>query len=230
MATGYFNCPPDYCDRLMAIGSNKPESSGEGNFEVITAAPSANGFFGASGFVGLVPIMYVESTVPCHQTKVANCSSSDLIACSFCRYNQYLKPFVRRLEDSNIRGEVCEYERAGWTFHAKGMWVSQKRNAEKADMPHLSVVGSSNFGYRSVVRDLESQLFIGTTNMKLQRALARERDNLLQHCVRKVSLPSKNVARLSICGAPNNCLDATRRWTKSVCFCTQSDDYGELTS
>ena len=38
-------------------------------------------------------------------------------------------------------------------------------------MPHLTIIGSSNFGYRSVYRDLEAQLVIHTQNKVLQKKL-----------------------------------------------------------
>lgn len=200
IATGYFNCPPDYCDRLLRLGlpladtasqkqcldlrttedktSMTSSKSGSGFFQVITAAPRANGFFGASGVMGLVPVMY----------------------------NEYLQDFLKRMQSSCSRGEICEFERSGWTFHAKGIWVEGTVDdnkdchtvfADAADCaevspekcssgPFLSVVGSSNFGFRSVERDLEAQLFMGTSNLKLQATLATERNALLSQCVRQV--------------------------------------------
>ena len=183
IATGYFNCPPDYCDRLLRLGLPRASTESEdlpskssGFFQVITAAPRANGFFGARGVMGLVPVMY----------------------------NEYLQDFLKRMQSSRSRGEICEFERPGWTFHAKGIWVEGKMydnhdchtvadvadcaevSCEQISGPFLSVVGSSNFGFRSVERDLEAQLFVGTSNINLRATLATERNALLSQCVRQV--------------------------------------------
>jgi CDP-diacylglycerol--glycerol-3-phosphate 3-phosphatidyltransferase len=50
---------------------------------------------------------------------------------------------------------VLLYNRPGWTFHAKGLWVlSEEGNLVAA------VVGSGNYGYRSERRDVESNLIL----------------------------------------------------------------------
>ena len=43
------------------------------------------------------------------------------------------------------------------------------------------MIGSSNFGNRSVYRDLEAQLTIVTTNEELSKQLVRERENFLEY-------------------------------------------------
>lgn len=43
------------------------------------------------------------------------------------------------------------------------------------------MIGSSNFGNRSVYRDLEAQLTIVTTNEKLSKQLVDERENFLEY-------------------------------------------------
>ena len=47
-----------------------------------------------------------------------------------------------------------------------------------SDLPNLTLIGSSNFGERSVNRDLETQICLVTTNTKLQKNLQLECDNL----------------------------------------------------
>lgn len=49
-----------------------------------------------------------------------------------------------------------------------------------SDLPNLTLIGSSNFGERSVNRDLETQVCLVTQNATLQRALQTECDNLYQ--------------------------------------------------
>ncbi|XP_022203974.2 CDP-diacylglycerol--glycerol-3-phosphate 3-phosphatidyltransferase, mitochondrial [Nilaparvata lugens] len=76
---------------------------------------------------------------------------------------------------------LFEYQNPGWTFHAKGLW----QNIEKNKM--LTLVGSSNYGARSVKRDLESQIVIVTTNEKLKASLSDEQKQLFE-----VGIPFSN--------------------------------------
>ncbi|VEU38887.1 unnamed protein product [Pseudo-nitzschia multistriata] len=54
------------------------------------------------------------------------------------------------------------WERPNWTFHAKGIWMTEKdREIESSESEVAAVVvGSSNFGYRSFCRDMESNLLL----------------------------------------------------------------------
>ena len=78
---------------------------------------------------------------------------------------------------SREKVQMYEYQRPGWTFHCKGLWVYE---TEK-DLPYATMVGSPNFGYRSEKRDLESQLVIVTENEDLQRRLGEEQRHLYSH-------------------------------------------------
>lgn len=67
----------------------------------------------------------------------------------------------------------------GWTYHAKGLWVSLGQGkAEKEDGPSISVVGSSNYTKRSYTLDLETGVVIVTRDEGLKARLRDERDNL----------------------------------------------------
>lgn len=72
---------------------------------------------------------------------------------------------------------LFEYERPGWTYHAKGLWYY----LPDSSLPNVTLIGSSNFGERSVNRDLEAQICVVTTNGGLQRKLQSEFENILQH-------------------------------------------------
>lgn len=72
------------------------------------------------------------------------------------------------------RIRLFEYEKPEWTYHAKGLWYY----LPDGDLPAMTLIGSSNFGERSVNRDLESQVCIVTANQSLQRRLHRECDRL----------------------------------------------------
>lgn len=53
---------------------------------------------------------------------------------------------------------MFEYERPGWSFHGKGAWLYEKEGEK--DAVTMSIIGSSNFSYRSNRRDTECQLYV----------------------------------------------------------------------
>lgn len=118
---------------------------------ILMAHPNANGFLGAKGPAGGIPAAY------------------SLIA----------KKFYEKLKESgqDHRVSLLEYERTGWTYHAKGLWYYLPGSS----LPNLTLIGSSNFGERSVNRDLEAQICVVTNNGGLQRKLQSEFENILQH-------------------------------------------------
>jgi CDP-diacylglycerol---glycerol-3-phosphate 3-phosphatidyltransferase len=75
-----------------------------------------------------------------------------------------------------LRVRLREYQRDGWTYHAKGLWYQQSEE----EKPGLTLVGSPNFGERSTVRDLELQLAVVTSNEGLRNQLAQEMRDLKQ--------------------------------------------------
>lgn len=73
------------------------------------------------------------------------------------------------------RISLLEYERPNWSYHAKGIWYYPHNSS----LPFMTVIGSSNYGERSVNRDLESQICLVTTNKRLQNDLQKEYDHLI---------------------------------------------------
>lgn len=120
--------------------------------DILMAHPNANGFLGAGGPAGGIP----------------------------AAYSQIAKIFYQRLvELAQVqRIKLFEYERSGWTYHAKGLWYYLPGSF----LPDLTLIGSSNFGERSVHRDLESQICMVTVNMELRRQLQREYVNMKRYC------------------------------------------------
>jgi CDP-diacylglycerol--glycerol-3-phosphate 3-phosphatidyltransferase len=144
------------------------------NCSIIMAHPNANGFKGSKGPAGGIPDAYT------------------LIARKF--YEQMQK------SNQDDRISLLEYERDGWTYHAKGLWY---HSSENPSLPCMTVIGSSNYGERSVNRDLESQICLVTTNPKLQKSLKAEYDHLMKYAS---TAESQLVSRL----VPN--------WVKTVVF------------
>lgn len=92
---------------------------------IIAASPKANGFYGSSGISGRIPEGYT------------------LLEQRFMRA-------VRAAErSSDVR--LHEWHRAGWTYHAKGIWVSPS----PTEPPVLTLFGSTNLNSRSAHIDTE---------------------------------------------------------------------------
>lgn len=118
---------------------------------ILMAHPNANGFQGAQGPAGGIP----------------------------AAYSQIAKTFYHKLlrRGQAERVHLYEYQKDNWTYHAKGLWYY----LPDSKFPDLTLIGSSNFGERSVNRDLESQLCLITSNESLRKELQSECDNLYKH-------------------------------------------------
>ncbi|KAL3875758.1 hypothetical protein ACJMK2_033676 [Sinanodonta woodiana] len=119
-------------------------------FKIVLAAPEANGFYGARGLSGAIPSAYIYIAYLFHQQ-------------------------VHRFEQ-NRRIFLYEYFKDNWTFHVKGLWYYLPSDT----LPVMTLVGSPNFGYRSVYRDLECQVAIVTQNKALRQQLREEHVRLFQ--------------------------------------------------
>ncbi|VDK71556.1 unnamed protein product [Litomosoides sigmodontis] len=86
----------------------------------------------------------------------------------------YISHLFYKMIGPNVR--LFEYIRPGWSYHAKGLWIDSKQSSLSATM-----IGSSNFGHRSVHRDLEAQFLIVTCDEKLKLRLQEERSRILDH-------------------------------------------------
>lgn len=77
--------------------------------------------------------------------------------------------FLRRWELlSPPHYKLLEYDKSNeWTFHAKGLWIRYSKDG----LPWISQIGSSNYGARSIHRDVETSLTITTTNNELCKKL-----------------------------------------------------------
>uniref|UniRef100_H3BZ52 CDP-diacylglycerol--glycerol-3-phosphate 3-phosphatidyltransferase n=1 Tax=Tetraodon nigroviridis TaxID=99883 RepID=H3BZ52_TETNG len=85
---------------------------------------------------------------------------------------QFYEQVCRLGQQERVR--LHEYHRARWSFHAKGLWYYLRGQ----DRPCLTLIGSPNFGYRSVHRDLEAQIAIVTENEGLQSQLQEGQEGL----------------------------------------------------
>lgn len=139
---GYFNPDPSLTKLLISTSSRQGT--------VVTASPWANGFYGSSGISGLLPPAYT------------------LLARRFLERVQKAGRAENIILKEWRKGTVGEPE--GWTYHAKGLWVSMPEEKE----PSITIVGSSNYTKRSYSLDLETGTMIVTRNEGLKKRLGEE--------------------------------------------------------
>ncbi|CAG8453792.1 13740_t:CDS:2, partial [Acaulospora colombiana] len=132
---------------------------------VLAASPEANGFFRSKGMSKHLPQAYT------------------LIEKQF--YYDILKHGKSHLVT------IEEYKRPNWTFHAKGLWYYMSAQ----QWPSLTIIGSSNYGYRSTERDLEAQAILITTNEVLRKAIHEELQHLRENTVTITSETFQQVDR-----------------------------------
>ncbi|XP_076293454.1 phosphatidylglycerophosphate synthase 1 isoform X2 [Lasioglossum baleicum] len=140
LATGYFNLTSEYSDALF--------KDCQGTCHLLTAHPTANGFFSAKGVAGGIPAAYTKI----EESFIKRCSNMG--------------------QENRIK--LWEFIKPGWTYHAKGLWYSLPGQ----EKPNLTLIGSPNFGYRSVSKDLETQIAVMTKNQTLQNELQKEYERL----------------------------------------------------
>lgn len=131
--------------------------------------------------------------------------------------------YLKLAEEVNAKfshggGKLLLYERDGFTFHAKGIWLTSGTGSKvlkqssinnlqekcKISEPEnnliATVVGSSNFGSRSEIIDFESNCILvmnphikneKATNVK--RAIAGEWNSMLNYCVELGSRPDLKI-------------------------------------
>jgi CDP-diacylglycerol--glycerol-3-phosphate 3-phosphatidyltransferase len=139
---GYFNMTPEV--RTLLLNSNPAHAT------VISASPWANGFYGSKGVSGMLPAAY------------------SLLS------RRFLDAVSRKGLSSQVtlkewrRGTVNEAD--GWTYHAKGLWVTLPNETA----PSISLVGSSNYTKRSYSLDLEANALIVTRDEDLKKRLGDE--------------------------------------------------------
>ena len=103
------------------------------------------------------------------------------------------KFFAHQSQQLSEHFNLLFYNRPGWTFHAKGLWVLSKEGNLVA-----AVVGSGNYGYRSEQRDVESNLILIFPNetSPIQQELLREWQRLCEYAEEPVfSEPAQHHVR-----------------------------------
>ncbi|KAL9135296.1 MAG: hypothetical protein Q9175_003518 [Cornicularia normoerica] len=175
---GYFNPHPVITSSLLAASSLPNSAPGS----ILTASPYANGFFGSKGISGLLPAAYTHLSLRFLQAA--------------CGKNIQLREWQR--------GIVGQQD--GWTYHAKGLWVTLPADLQRETAPNTSnktsldpstdlerdysntpagpsvtLIGSSNYTTRSYGLDLEVGAMVVTKDEGLMQKLKREEELLMSH-------------------------------------------------
>ncbi|CAE6439414.1 hypothetical protein ACGC1H_000783 [Rhizoctonia solani] len=119
-------------------------------YRIVAASPSANGFLGSKGISGRIPEGYT------------------LLEQRF--WDRVLA--VHRQWDGDGGIELREWQRPGWTYHAKGMWILPSIH----EAPYATLFGSTNLNSRSAHLDTEVSFLLSVSeqNSLLRTALQHE--------------------------------------------------------
>lgn len=145
---GYFNMLPQIQEKLL---------NGQASGTLITASMKANSFYKSSGASYYIPEAYL------------------LIA------KKFLEQIKKQGKEHLIK--LFEWQNGvvntpgGWSYHAKGIWISVPDEEE----PSITVVGSSNYTRRAYSLDLESNAVVITKDPALKKRMKLEIDNLMTH-------------------------------------------------
>ncbi|KAF7312706.1 CDP-diacylglycerol--glycerol-3-phosphate 3-phosphatidyltransferase [Mycena indigotica] len=124
---------------------------------IVAASPRANGFYGSRGISGRIPEGYTLLE------------------------QRFMQAVLHANRQFGV--QLNQWERDGWTYHAKGIWVSESEES----LPLMTLFGSTNLNSRSAHIDTElSFLMLAPDDdseavLALRRQLAAERDNILAH-------------------------------------------------
>eukprot|EP00041_Stephanoeca_diplocostata_P033076 m.1082685 g.1082685 ORF g.1082685 m.1082685 type:complete len:535 (-) comp24267_c0_seq14:2184-3788(-) len=183
LATGYFNLIPAYSRAIL---------DSKAAFSILTASPQANGFLGARGIMGHIPAVY---------TKLAHEFFAQVEA-SACADRVALFEYTRRQWTFHVKGlwayppppvATTDVGATDGALGGEASTVMQEMRRKlggggplEAQLPWMTLIGSPNFGYRSVHRDIECQVAIVTTNQHLRESLHREKESVYEHSTKVV--------------------------------------------
>ncbi|KAJ7679191.1 hypothetical protein DFH06DRAFT_1165957 [Mycena polygramma] len=122
---------------------------------IVASSPRANGFYGSRGVSGRIPEGYTLLE------------------------QRFMNAVKRAGRESSV--QLNEWEREGWTYHAKGIWLSEAAGSP----PVLTLFGSTNLNSRSAHIDTELSFLMlvpeGPAADPLRRQLSEEVDALRAH-------------------------------------------------
>ena len=120
----------------------------------MTSSPRANGFYKGGAAKKYIPGIY--------------------------RANEEI--LLKGVKNDNVH--LYEYENGDWTFHGKGAWLYEGDGTRSGENLTMSIIGSSNYSYRSNRRDTECQLYILPECEDLKQRLHDESQHLFDNATR----------------------------------------------
>lgn len=212
LASGYLNMADELLEQLTRATTNVEQKTktNEASLEVFMAAPEANSFFQSRGLSKYIPMAYsyVGATQLLRLRDLWEKKQRQGVLAVQENYYRWepFGTFARWLFgygqiDDLHQGRppiFWEYDRESWTFHSKGIWFYPKHqcssNRHSDKYPTATIVGSSNFGLRSRIRDLDISFLIQTKDVRLQQQFHKEVELMRQNS-REVSDVSMLVTR-----------------------------------
>lgn len=145
LTSGYFGLSDLY--KNLILRSHVPT-------RIICASPEANGFYGSRGISGRLPEGYTW-------------------------LEQRFMAAVRASHPQDPRRvsglvDLKEWNRPGWTYHAKGIWLSPKPDSP----PILTLFGSTNLNSRSAQLDTELSFVMLANSVAVRKKLQLELQGL----------------------------------------------------
>lgn len=184
LTSPYFNLAESFSNAILQ--SSKP-------YRVIVAAPEANGFYKGSGPSGLIPWAY--DTV-LRDWMASLRPQSDIHVFEYLRQQWTFHAKGLWIDfpseqaspaNSSTLAASAPYAASSSTSTKESKTTSDALapsfSNTKSNVPRsasFTLIGSSNFGVRSLERDLESQLALFTTNHGLMERLRAERDHIFE--------------------------------------------------
>ncbi|CAA7269527.1 unnamed protein product [Cyclocybe aegerita] len=147
LTSGYFSLYAPY-QKLILDAANV-------DCRIVAAGPKANGFYGSKGISGRIPEGYTL-----YEQRFMRAVSK-----------------AKRLWHGESRGGegrgvlLGEWEKPGWTYHAKGIWLSPNATSP----PVLTLFGSTNLNARSAHIDTELSFLMVVPSEGLTVSAAEER-------------------------------------------------------
>lgn len=149
MATAKTACVPSRPGESSVPQPSRPQGLPPDVPTLLSAAPSASGFWKAGGAKGYIPHVYAALE---HQLAG-----------------------TARSRAAKLR--LLHFARERWTYHAKGLWLWPAA-ARDAGGPILSLLGSTNLSERSTRRDIELSVCLVATEPGVREQLHEEQARL----------------------------------------------------
>ncbi|KAI0062368.1 CDP-diacylglycerol-glycerol-3-phosphate 3-phosphatidyltransferase [Artomyces pyxidatus] len=129
---------------------------------VICASPEANGFYNSRGISGRIPEAY--TLLEQRFMKAVHAARRE--------WNDYNSRTA-----SGTKVQLREWRKEGWTYHAKGIWLSPTPESS----PILTLFGSTNLNSRSSHLDTELSFTMVTSSPSLREKLEKEVQGLTSY-------------------------------------------------